>query len=46
MVNPAYRSHLILSFLADGDHVLIWTGLTVFQLTVARMSPLQSGDFR
>jgi DHA3 family tetracycline resistance protein-like MFS transporter len=40
-VNPAYRSHLILSFLADGAHVLIWTGFTVFQLTVVGMSPLQ-----
>jgi DHA3 family tetracycline resistance protein-like MFS transporter len=40
-VHPAYRSHLILSFLADGAHVLIWTGFTVFQLTVVGMSPLQ-----
>lgn len=40
-MNPAYRSHLVLSFLADGAHVLIWTGFTVFQLTVVGMSPLQ-----
>lgn len=40
-MHPAYRSHLILSFLADGAHVLIWTGFTVFQLTVVGMSPLQ-----
>lgn len=40
-MNPAYRSHLILSFLTDGAHVLIWTGFTVFQLTVVAMSPLQ-----
>ncbi len=41
MAHPAYRSHLVLSFLADGAHVLIWTGFTVFQLTVVGMSPLQ-----
>jgi DHA3 family tetracycline resistance protein-like MFS transporter len=41
VVNPAYRSHLILSFLVDGAHVLIWTGFTVFQLAVVGMSPLQ-----
>jgi DHA3 family tetracycline resistance protein-like MFS transporter len=40
-VHPAYRSHLSLSFLADGAHVLIWTGFRVFQLTVVGMSPLQ-----
>ena len=40
-MNPAYRSHLVLSFLVDGAHVLIWTGFTVFQLTVVGMSPLQ-----
>ncbi|GAB4425715.1 MAG: MFS transporter [Chloroflexi bacterium OHK40] len=40
-MSPAYRSHLILCFLADGANVLIWTGFTVFQLTVVGMSPLQ-----
>ncbi|ABY37006.1 MAG TPA: MFS transporter [Chloroflexus aurantiacus] len=40
-MNPAYRTHLILSFLIDGAHVLIWTGFTIYQLTVVNMSPLQ-----
>jgi DHA3 family tetracycline resistance protein-like MFS transporter len=40
-VSQAYRAHLVLSFLADAAHVLIWTGFTVFQLTVVGMSPLQ-----
>ncbi len=40
-MHPAYRSHMVLSFLINGAHVLIWTGFTVFQLTVVGMSPFQ-----
>jgi MFS transporter, DHA3 family, tetracycline resistance protein len=40
-VNPAYRTHLVLSFLVDLASVLIWTGFSVFQLTVVGMSPFQ-----
>lgn len=40
-MHPAYRTHLILSFVADLAQVLIWTGFTVFQVTVVGMSPLQ-----
>lgn len=40
-MSQAYRAHLVLSFLSDAAHVLIWTGFTVFQLTVVGMSPLQ-----
>ncbi len=41
MANPAYRTHLIVSFLTHGAQVLIWTGFAVFQLTVVGMSPFQ-----
>ncbi|MCU0492909.1 MAG: MFS transporter [Chloroflexaceae bacterium] len=40
-MSPAYRAHLVLSFVADLADVLIWTGFTVFQLSVVGMSPLQ-----
>jgi MFS transporter, DHA3 family, tetracycline resistance protein len=40
-VTAAYRTHLVVSFVGDLAHVLIWTGFTVFQLTVVGMSPLQ-----
>lgn len=40
-MHAAYRTHLILRFTADLANVLIWTGFTVFQLTVVGMSPLQ-----
>ncbi|HEU4323354.1 MAG TPA: MFS transporter [Roseiflexaceae bacterium] len=40
-MNPAYRSHLVLRFMADLANVLIWTGFTIFQLTIVGMSPLQ-----
>ncbi|MEM8536001.1 MAG: MFS transporter [Chloroflexota bacterium] len=40
-MSSAYRTHLILSFVVDLADVMIWTGFTVFQLTVIGMSPLQ-----
>lgn len=40
-MNPAYRTHLVLSFVVDMADVLIWTGFTVFQLSVIGMSPFQ-----
>ncbi|GIV93206.1 MFS transporter [Chloroflexus aurantiacus] len=40
-MNPTYRTHLILSFLNAGANSLIWTGFTIYQLTVVNMSPFQ-----
>lgn len=40
-MNPAYRAHLVLSFVIEFATVLIWTGFAVFQLTVIGMSPFQ-----